>query len=108
MPYFEMFTGLILVPNGQDIGYALGDYNPDGNSSQPSTYRPRNLISSKTENTTESFLPGLDDEEAPFYPRPWGLMFTIIGVVLLDFAADCCQSPARAYLLDVALPGTEI
>ena len=27
------------------------------------------------------------------------------GTVLLDFDADACQSPSRAYLLDVTLPG---
>jgi solute carrier family 45 protein 1/2/4 len=31
----------------------------------------------------------------------WGIFFTILGTVLLDFDADACQSPARAYLLDV-------
>ena len=37
--------------------------------------------------------------------HPWGIFFTIIGTVLLDFDADACQSPSRAYLLDVTLPG---
>merc|ERR1719427_2071305 len=36
--------------------------------------------------------------------HPWGIFFTIIGTVLLDFDADACQSPSRAYLLDVTLP----
>ena len=39
--------------------------------------------------------------------HPWGIFFTIIGTVLLDFDADACQSPSRAYLLDVTLPGKE-
>ena len=34
------------------------------------------------------------------------LMKNIAGTVLLDFDADACQSPSRAYLLDVTLPGT--
>lgn len=38
-------------------------------------------------------------------PHPWGILFTILGTVLLDFDADACQSPARAYLLDVTIPG---
>lgn len=38
-------------------------------------------------------------------PHPWGIFFTILGTVLLDFDADACQSPARAYLLDVTVPG---
>lgn len=37
--------------------------------------------------------------------HPWGVFFTILGTVLLDFDADACQSPARAYLLDVTVPG---
>ena len=38
--------------------------------------------------------------------HPWGIFFTILGTVLLDFDADSCQSPSRAYLLDVTVPGT--
>jgi len=37
--------------------------------------------------------------------HPWGVFFTVLGTVLLDFDADSCQSPSRAYLLDVTLPG---
>lgn len=36
--------------------------------------------------------------------HPWGIFFTILGTVMLDFDADACQSPARAYLLDVCVP----
>lgn len=36
--------------------------------------------------------------------HPWGIFFTILGTVLLDFDADACQSPSRAYLLDVCVP----
>ena len=32
----------------------------------------------------------------------------ILGTVLLDFDADACQSPSRAYLLDVTLPGRKL
>ena len=49
------------------------------------------------------------DENSPpkdlYRYHPWGIFFTIIGTVLLDFDADACQSPSRAYLLDVTLPG---
>ncbi len=37
--------------------------------------------------------------------HPWGVFFTVLGTVLLDFDADACQSPSRAYLLDVTVPG---
>lgn len=36
--------------------------------------------------------------------HPWGIFFTVLGTVLLDFDADACQSPSRAYLLDVCIP----
>ncbi|XP_050692298.1 membrane-associated transporter protein-like isoform X2 [Eriocheir sinensis] len=36
--------------------------------------------------------------------HPWGIFFTIVGTMLLDFDADACQSPSRAYLLDVTVP----
>lgn len=35
----------------------------------------------------------------------WPIFFTILGTVMLDFDADACQSPARAYLLDICVPG---
>ncbi|GAB0087876.1 proton-associated sugar transporter A-like [Sergentomyia squamirostris] len=31
----------------------------------------------------------------------WAIVFTVIGTVILDFSADNCQTPARAYLLDM-------
>jgi hypothetical protein len=39
------------------------------------------------------------------YPHPWSVFFTVLGTVLLDFDADACQSPSRAYLLDITVPG---
>ncbi|XP_043069981.1 membrane-associated transporter protein [Drosophila bipectinata] len=68
--------GLILVPNGECLGYWLGDVN-------------QYYHDSKLKNS---------------YSHPWGIFFTILGTVLLDFDADACQSPARAYLLDVCVP----
>ncbi|CAF0776539.1 unnamed protein product [Brachionus calyciflorus] len=34
--------------------------------------------------------------------NPMIIFFTVLGVVLLDFDCDACQSPARAYLIDVS------
>ncbi|XP_050540643.1 proton-associated sugar transporter A isoform X2 [Daktulosphaira vitifoliae] len=34
----------------------------------------------------------------------WPVFFTILGTVLSDFNADACQSPTRAYLLDICVP----
>merc|ERR1719410_3188436 len=54
----------------------------------------------ETESTTDS-----SGHPSDLYTyHPWGIFFTIIGTVLLDFDADACQSPSRAYLLDVTLP----
>jgi hypothetical protein len=45
------------------------------------------------------------DESSAISQHPWGLIVTVLGTVLLDFDADACQSPSRAYMLDVTLPG---
>ena len=34
----------------------------------------------------------------------YGTTFTVLGVLLLDLDCDACQSPSRAYLLDVTNP----
>lgn len=36
--------------------------------------------------------------------RTYGIIITVIGTVFLDFCADGCQSPCRAYLLDITIP----
>ena len=41
-------------------------------------------------------------DESSKRPNPYLILITIIGVVLLDFDCDACQSPARAYLIDVS------
>ena len=57
-------------------------------------------------NMSSSLAPETPDHPPDLYTyHPWGIFFTIIGTVLLDFDADACQSPSRAYLLDVTLPG---
>ncbi len=38
------------------------------------------------------------------YSTSYSLCFTVIGVVILDFSCDACQSPCRAYMLDVTVP----
>jgi hypothetical protein len=85
---------MLLVPNGEDIGRALGDY-------YPSLERPPNssdTLSNRTEDNS-TLVPDAN------YPHPWSVFFTVLGTVLLDFDADACQSPSRAYLLDVTVPG---
>lgn len=87
-------AGLLLVPNGEDIGRALGDY-------YPSLERPLNVTDAPSNRSEENSTLVADAE----YPHPWSVFFTVLGTVLLDFDADACQSPSRAYLLDVTVPG---
>ncbi|CAB3383211.1 Hypothetical predicted protein [Cloeon dipterum] len=83
-----VFLGLLLVPNGESLGYWFGDthgivYNATL-AEMDKNYKP--------------------SQESIIGSHPWGVLFTVLGTVLLDFDADACQSPARAYLLDVTQP----
>lgn len=89
-------VGLLLVPNGEDIGYALGDFNPYADNE--TTVKTTNVLAHRS-SASETELKSPSGTS-----HPWGVFFTIIGTVLLDFDADACQSPSRAYLLDVTLP----
>ncbi|XP_004931236.2 proton-associated sugar transporter A isoform X1 [Bombyx mori] len=82
-----VFLGLILVPNGESIGYLLGDEYSSNSTSTPAVLGPRSSLETPEKNY-----------------HPWGVVFTVLGTVFLDFDADACQSPARAYLLDVTVP----
>ncbi|XP_061506516.1 proton-associated sugar transporter A [Anopheles gambiae] len=108
-----VLLGLLLVPNGEDVGYAMGDFNPyavnvtaGGNSTSDST--PASLVwqepvdTSTVDPVVSTVIPPTVPEHRPRHP--WGIFFTILGTVLLDFDADACQSPARAFLLDVTVP----
>ncbi|XP_059470765.1 proton-associated sugar transporter A [Neocloeon triangulifer] len=82
-----VFLGLLLVPNGEALGYWFGDtHGIVYNASVP-------MENSKP--ITRESITG---------SHPWGVLFTVLGTVMLDFDADACQSPARAYLLDVTQP----
>ena len=122
--------GLLLVPNGKDLGKIMGDKYYD---KVRNTFKTQNLILLILQDVdgptgrllnvednddieySNSTTIGYEDEnystDADSPPKdlyryhPWGIFFTIIGTVLLDFDADACQSPSRAYLLDVTLPG---
>ncbi|KAJ8935257.1 hypothetical protein NQ318_007067 [Aromia moschata] len=105
---FRIFTGLILVPNGERLGYAFGDEKPP-NATNPyvaahrTTTSLQNIITETNNNRT--IFNGIQSEDISHVnSHPWGVFFTVIGTVLLDFDADACQSPARAYLLDVTIP----
>ena len=103
--------GLLLVPNGKALGKMMGDKYYDREIDAPTG---RIFMEEDTTEDVWNNSTGVhdDDEEMSVTPppdlhtyHPWGIFFTIIGTVLLDFDADACQSPSRAYLLDVTLPG---
>ncbi|KAH8366979.1 hypothetical protein KR200_007206 [Drosophila serrata] len=86
-----VIIGLLLVPNGESLGYWFGDGSKD---------RPQGHFdeSNNMNNFTNNHYTPQKSS------HPWGIFFTVLGTVLLDFDADACQSPARAYLLDICLP----
>ncbi|KAK2581327.1 hypothetical protein KPH14_008100 [Odynerus spinipes] len=87
-----VLIGLILVPNGEDMGYAFGDIPSWSNHTAPLGHR---TTAKSSKDDVSTVRPS---------SHSWGIFFTILGTVLLDFDADACQSPARAYLLDVTIP----
>ncbi|CAG5122050.1 unnamed protein product [Candidula unifasciata] len=94
-----IILGLALVPNGEALGLLLGDSINDTISSLNSVAPPTEL------NQTEIFMNSTTT--APFSlptGHVRGIIFTILGVAMLDFNCDACQSPCRAYLLDVSVP----
>ena len=102
--------GLLLVPNGKALGRLMGDKYYHKDVDAPTGRMP--LLEDDYYHDDPANITIL--EVTPVTPppdlhtyHPWGILFTIIGTVLLDFDADACQSPSRAYLLDVTLPGNE-
>ena len=125
-PFILLFSlgviiGLILVPNGEDIGKLCGDkFGPDEVAN----------INDSVGNETGIYVrygASLDDDMYPVEPsyitetftnvvattvsavvqstpHVWSIFFTVVGVALLDFSCDSCQSPCRAYMLDVTVP----
>ena len=74
----------------------------------PVVYTEVNTITTRNSSTFSGRVvePKIDDPNVHHSSHPWGIFFTVLGTVLLDFDADACQSPSRAYLLDVTVSGT--
>lgn len=88
------------MPNGEDLGYAMGDFNPyDTNDTIYNVTSKQTTVLAHRATASETEIINVANTS-----HPWGIFFTIIGTVLLDFDADACQSPSRAYLLDVTVP----
>lgn len=95
-----IILGLILVPFGREIGTLFGDYGDLVNI----THRSEN---SNISQLVESHNPNTVGESAGdmvFDSYKWAILVTVLGTILLDFCADNCMTPSRAYLLDVTLP----
>lgn len=97
----DQYIGLLLVPNGKYFGQLMGDAYPE----------EEGMWTPSAANETESMTTVAPDESdvinsvVDTSSHPWGIFLTVLGTVLLDFDADACQSPSRAYLLDVCVPG---
>lgn len=85
---FGLILGLILAPWGRDIGRLLGDngVSQSLNSTSDEEYESERVINRSS---------------GSFY---FAILFTVLGTILLDFNADNCQNPSRAYLLDMCVP----
>lgn len=92
-----ILCGLVLTPNGKDIGYLLGDPGDTPFEDTNATL----IATNETEFANNSTSSNPNASLATTVYHRWGIVFTVIGTVLLDFGSDACQSPARTYLLDV-------
>ncbi|KAJ8044154.1 Membrane-associated transporter protein [Holothuria leucospilota] len=129
-----IIIGLLLVPNGYRLGTAIcgseivNVTNGTSCSEEPvDVYgNPGSILESISEEpfnvyeipffdnfTTE--IPTMEPSEVPVCDiiptiagHTCGLVLTVIGIVLLDFNCDACQSPARAYLIDVTHPADHV
>ena len=124
--FFFFCAGLILVPNGKLIGKMLGDQYPQEDAwaarraarDGPGGRFLGNEYEYDRKETVGLNMTSVLSNEAPVQPpidaevdhgsHSWGIFFTVLGTVLLDFDADACQSPSRAYLLDVTVAGTNV
>ncbi|XP_053963320.1 proton-associated sugar transporter A [Anastrepha ludens] len=94
-----VIMGLLLIPNGENLGYWFGDDYQEPFDSAVNTTNANLKVHSLPVTASED-----KQSVSAKNKHPWGIFFTILGTVLLDFDADACQSPSRAYLLDICLP----
>lgn len=87
-----LILGLILAPYGRDIGALLGDSGTNALTIANLTNDDPSNFEYKTVNVPE--------HSKGFY---WAILLTVLGTMLLDFNADNCQTPSRAYLLDMCV-----
>ena len=103
--------GLLLVPNGEVLGIALGDNGTTSVSYSPTVLNTTPIFQANISYFSDvSTFPTTTEDGGKLInfhfsrEHARGIIFTILGVVILDFNCDACQSPCRTYLLDVSLP----
>ncbi|CAF1123136.1 unnamed protein product [Adineta steineri] len=84
-----ILLGLLLVANGRTMGEWFGDKKNEAMTTKQ-LYNSTKIESQRIPNSLSSYK--------------YGTTLTVLGVLLLDLDCDACQSPSRAYLLDVASP----
>lgn len=99
-------SGCILVPYGENVGKLFGDL---GEVIPEVVNSTSDILSSNLTAFSPYEFYRVDQEivEHEMHYK-WAIFFTILGTLLLDFGADTSQTPARAYLLDICLPGKTI
>jgi len=95
-----IITGLILVPFGNEIGALFGDYGDAMNITHSNDVNSMSEIVMNHNPASEA----QSQDDLVFESYKYAVLFTVLGTILLDFNADNCLTPARAYLLDVTLP----
>lgn len=109
-----LLIGLLLIPHGKDLGILLGDTPIEAVKHSHQVYHNFENSESGTINVTSELLKYNEPMEISHHRhrggtnenevKVWAVIITIIGVILLDFDADICQTPARAFLVDVSVP----
>lgn len=72
---YDFLKGLLLVPNGEDIGYYFGDFYPYKNFTNITTDELRDLPHRTTSYDTN------ETASVENNSHPWGVFFTILGTV---------------------------
>lgn len=120
-PFILMFSvgimiGLVLVPNGEALGLLAGDDGTVVSEKQNLSETTKVLRRINATDNLVLFQNGtkavLRSDFSPEWPSTVklphkhviGILLTVLGVALLDFNCDACQSPCRTYLLDISVP----
>ncbi|XP_058059298.1 proton-associated sugar transporter A-like [Anopheles bellator] len=107
-----LIIGCLLVPYGKNIGAWLGDLGEIAGSVEDPSIEPVSALLVDLNGTSlvgdvfRSYNFYRVDEEIAQHrvDYRWAIVITIIGTILMDFNADNCMTPSRAYLLDICLP----